>query len=359
MRPNPKTSRSLVLGLLGLLMAAAFFAAGWGAANAFVSPSQRAAAAQAPPAQPVTAKVERGNLQETISAATEIKESTTRHVSLPVEQSPAYVTSRFLSNGSRLTSGIALLAVNGRPLIALTGQFPFYRQLEKGMSGPDVDQLRAALRNLTLYPGYGTKFDANMQRALGWLYQRLGYAAKDGKVLHPSEFLVIPAIGGTVTNVPNVGTDLSNPRQLMITTGALVAQGAVSSAYRKYLKPGTPCELQNSQGSNERATVTTVGSKTDASGNVSLRITPEHALPEGWSASSAIAVIDLRRLAHDALIVPSAAITNSGSEASVLVRRSSEFRKVRVTEIASLDGASAVRATHASELQPGDLVRVS
>lgn len=58
------------------------------------------------------------------------------------------VTGTPLSRGDTVQAGAAVLEVAGRPVLALQGSVPSYRDLTPGMSGPDVVQLRAALTQL-------------------------------------------------------------------------------------------------------------------------------------------------------------------------------------------------------------------
>jgi HlyD family secretion protein len=67
--------------------------------------------------------------------------------------------------------------VSGRPLIALPGPVPAYRDLRPGASGPDITALQAALRGLGHKTGADTNgyFGAGTKAALTAFYNALGY----------------------------------------------------------------------------------------------------------------------------------------------------------------------------------------
>ena len=78
--------------------------------------------------------------------------------------------------GDAVTPGSVLVEVSGRPVIALRGALPAYRDLRPGDTGADVAQLQAALKAL----GYADsdkpgKFGAGTKKAVSALYQHLGY----------------------------------------------------------------------------------------------------------------------------------------------------------------------------------------
>ena len=63
------------------------------------------------------------------------------------------VTSVFAAPGDIVEPGTALLALNGRPMVAIAGIAPFWRDLEQGDTGPDVLQLEEFLSVEGVEPG--------------------------------------------------------------------------------------------------------------------------------------------------------------------------------------------------------------
>jgi peptidoglycan hydrolase-like protein with peptidoglycan-binding domain len=87
------------------------------------------------------------------------------------------VTRLFKQPGEQVWPGDVVIEVSGRPLIALPGTSPAYRDLRPGDHGQDVAQLQAALRSLG-YPGGdpSATFGPGTKAAITQLYRRLGYA---------------------------------------------------------------------------------------------------------------------------------------------------------------------------------------
>ncbi|MEU8841601.1 hypothetical protein AB0D97_21110 [Streptomyces roseus] len=79
--------------------------------------------------------------------------------------------------GQQLKNGQLLLEVSGRPVIALKGKVPVYRDLKPGAEGDDVTQLQEALTGLG-HSSLGDRkgyFGAHTKAALSALYKAVGY----------------------------------------------------------------------------------------------------------------------------------------------------------------------------------------
>ncbi|MFD0637284.1 peptidoglycan-binding protein [Catenulispora yoronensis] len=79
--------------------------------------------------------------------------------------------------GDQIRAGQVLVEVSGRPIIALSGAVPAYRDLKPGMDGPDIAQLQAALKQLghDCAPDGAGHFGPGTKGALTALYTHLGY----------------------------------------------------------------------------------------------------------------------------------------------------------------------------------------
>ena len=168
--------RRRVLWLLGG-GAAAVTAAGLGMTRFIRSPAQRLADVSAPPKSTLTAVVERRVLVDTVVLRGTVGAGTTVTVTpAPQEAERAIVTAARVVPGERFEAGKALLEVSGRPVFALAGEIPAFRDLRPGMRGPDVQQLQAALTQLG-YPAGDPdgEFGARTKTALASLYNQLGY----------------------------------------------------------------------------------------------------------------------------------------------------------------------------------------
>ncbi|GAA2065545.1 hypothetical protein [Leifsonia soli] len=91
-------------------------------------------------------------------------------------EGPAVVTGTVPEVGATLDALSVALEVAGRPVIVLPGALPAYRTLRAGQKGPDVAQLKEALRAVGIDPGASDVYDAATANAVVALYQRVGYA---------------------------------------------------------------------------------------------------------------------------------------------------------------------------------------
>lgn len=101
------------------------------------------------------------------------------------------VTEVVVKSGETVTAGQLLLRTEGRPLVAMSGGFPFWRSIEAGSQGADVRQLKSFLAAAGFDPGaVDETFTAMTGRALaGW--QEAKGLPKTGK-LEPSDVAVGP-----------------------------------------------------------------------------------------------------------------------------------------------------------------------
>ncbi|MFJ4779858.1 peptidoglycan-binding protein [Streptomyces sp. NPDC088762] len=171
--------RRVVLGVVG---GAALMALGGLLATAVVKSPAQVAAETGPPAQgPLTAEVERRVLAQTVV----MRGTVVADQSVEVSPQPRsgegagtpVVTKLPLKAGDAVAAGQLLAEVSGRPVFALKGTLPVYRDLKPGATGDDVAQVQQALREL----GHGTGsdrrgfFGPGTKAALTARYRALGY----------------------------------------------------------------------------------------------------------------------------------------------------------------------------------------
>jgi hypothetical protein len=142
------------------------------------SPAQVNADSAPPPASVLTAPVVREILKQTVVVRGRVTAggfvvatptSAQGANALIVTQTPKKV-------GDPVRPGDVLIQVSGRPVIALPGGTPAYRDLKPGDRGNDVAELRAALRSLGYSDGDPNGyFGADTKAALTRMYQALGY----------------------------------------------------------------------------------------------------------------------------------------------------------------------------------------
>lgn len=170
-------SRRRILLVIG---AVAVVALGVGlAAGQFIrSPADAASRAESPEAAPITVPVERRELASQVTTRGDVAFAGSVEVELELGalDTPPVVTGHVPERGDELTAGEPALEVVGRPVLALPGELPMYRSLRPGMSGPDVEQLKQALRAVGLDPGgEDDQYRPATAAAVAQLFDRAGY----------------------------------------------------------------------------------------------------------------------------------------------------------------------------------------
>ncbi|BCL20905.1 peptidoglycan-binding protein [Streptomyces tuirus] len=145
------------------------------------SPAQAAAEARPPAPDVLTAPVERRVLADTVVTRGTVSSSQTVDIApagtAAEDVARPVVTKIMVRSGQTFRGGRVLVEVSGRPVFALRGALPVYRDLKPGSRGDDVRQLQKALREL----GHGTGADAagtygpGTKQAVAALYAAIGY----------------------------------------------------------------------------------------------------------------------------------------------------------------------------------------
>lgn len=171
--PHATRPRWLLLVLAGLLVV------GVGAAVPLISSgaSHLPAGGTSQPTA-ITAPIERRQIVDAI----DVEASVSRQFQTPVriQSVPAVgrpiVTGFSLEPSAQVTEGTVVVEVSGRPVVALQGRLPAYRDLRPGDSGPDVRQLQLALVRLG-YPNTDPpgEFESSTARSVERLWRSLGY----------------------------------------------------------------------------------------------------------------------------------------------------------------------------------------
>ncbi|MEV7567722.1 peptidoglycan-binding protein [Streptomyces tanashiensis] len=176
--------------LLGAVTAAAVLVSGLGivAARVIKSPAQAAADTAAPPPSVITAPVEHRVLKEAVILRGSVRASQTVAIAAAVSGGAGgapVITKMNVKAGDTFRSGRVLMEVSGRPVIALKGDVPVYRDLKPGAEGEDVAQLQSALRERGQNTGGDRSglFGPGTKAALTAFYRSVGYdplPAEDG-----------------------------------------------------------------------------------------------------------------------------------------------------------------------------------
>lgn len=167
--------------------AVALTGAGVVLAGAIRSPAQVAADAAAPPASVLADRVER----RVLTSSVVVRGTVTAEQSLAVSPGAGataaagtggkpVVTRVNKQPGAAVQAGEVLVEVSGRPVFALAGALPGYRDLKPGATGKDVGQLQEGLKALGHATGKdpaGT-YGAGTKAAVTALYAALGYTPR-------------------------------------------------------------------------------------------------------------------------------------------------------------------------------------
>lgn len=155
--------------------------AGVAASQVIKSPAQTAAEAGPPPLDVLVARVEKRVLRDTVIVRGTVASAQAVQVTPAVAggegAAAPVVTKVAVRQGDRVDAGRMLLEVSGRPVFALPGALPVYRDLKPGATGDDVKQLQKALSGL----GHGSgsdragTFGAGTKAALSSFYRSIGY----------------------------------------------------------------------------------------------------------------------------------------------------------------------------------------
>jgi len=325
----------------------------------------------------VTAAVERGDLVRTATLRLTIQRETRLEVPLPTQpDDPAVVTAQPVVSGQTLAAGAVATELNGRPVIALPGQFPYYRDLTVGDRGPDVDQLQRGMMAAGLLHGHDGVFGEPTERAIKRLYseahshapiaptatdpsQQGSDATPERVMVRPSDLVVVDELPATVVASPAVGTIASADTGFTLERGSTHAVADISSAAAAGLTVGTSGTARVGD-VPVPVRVAAVGGDTGARDTRRVTVVGADApLPDDLVGNELVASLDVHVAARDALLIPSSAVIPGGDNAAyVLVRRRQDLQRVPVEELGTLDGRSAVRPLRAGSLESGDKVRV-
>ncbi len=146
------------------------------------SPLQAAAETRPPTASVLTGQVEHRVLVNTIVLRGQVAATTQVTVAPAARQgTDAVVTRTPLAVGEQVNAGDLVIEVSGRPVVALPGNLPMYRDLKPDDDGKDVAQLQNALRTLGFYAGGdgNGRFGAATKSAVRRMYAKIGYDAPD------------------------------------------------------------------------------------------------------------------------------------------------------------------------------------
>jgi peptidoglycan hydrolase-like protein with peptidoglycan-binding domain len=283
------------------------------------------------------------------------------------------ITATPVAVGSVVRAGDVLIEIAGRPVLALPGRLPAYRDLVDGDDGPDVAQLQRALLSLGYDPGavdgvYGAATGA----AVAALYDACGYrpptidgadgVARKAHTVTPlpmSEVAYVPTLPRRVDRLPgHVGTTLSSAPVLLSGTTLVVSVGLTTADVDR-VRDGMKAVVdvptrQHVTGRLSDVHVTRTG------GAASIRL-PSLSVGGRRSLEGANVrvTVPLQASSGKVLVVPVAALITDARRQVHVVRVDADGSEhaVEVGVGLSADGYAAVRP-HDGRLEAGDRVVV-
>lgn len=306
------------------------------------------------------------------------------------------VTAVHTREGATVRPGKVLLEVSERPVYALPGEFPAYRDLMPGQTGKDVAQLRAGLAQLG-YPSSDRPryFGAGTEAAVTRFYRSIGYPvpltpadAKTGPVdggadvpapaasprpsepadrprpmVPRSEVAFLRDLPARVSDLPVRVGDTVPGKLITFTTGGLKLTAKLSPETAGLVKTGMKARVASeTTGFDGSGTVASIGRKPSPAGEgespyLPVRIERERPWPRDLLGDDVRVTITTASSRKAVLAVPEAAVTSSadGRTTVTLLVAGGRQRVVEVTVGVSADGMVEVAAVHGG-LSPGQRV---
>ena len=150
----------------------------WVAGSRIESPADAAARTAPPTPSPILVPVEKRVLSSKIVTRGSGRFGLPQSVSIApsaLKPNPGLIASLPLRN-TQIAEGGLLLSASGRPVFALVGKVPAYRDLAPGISGDDVRQLEAGLKRLGFDPGpLDGSYDQQTSAAVAKWYKAKGW----------------------------------------------------------------------------------------------------------------------------------------------------------------------------------------
>lgn len=357
-RGNPRR-RWLALIVVGAVCLAV---GAWIATLLIESPREAVLNAEPPAPSLITVAAEKRVVGEEIITRGQVTASQTVEAVGPLTAPSALrrvVSGRLPKVGDSVAAGGVVVEISGRPIIALQGDVPAFRDLTEGDVGPDVQRLNAALAALApeLDPESST-YSPETQQAVDALYTRAGYASPSS--LPAGEVLFVSALPASIVQVSGVLGGDAAEASVQIASGELRITTTLTAAESQLVQTGAEVVLSSEVlGESAPATV-----KADSG---AIEISPDEPLPSSWAGQDVKVRVVSAVTDGEVLAVPIAAIVANGSgETEVMVVRpgattitDAEARRVRVTVGASGAGWAEITALDGEAIAEGDHVQLS
>lgn len=371
--------RRILLGVVAIALLAA--ALGLAVSTVIKSPAQLAAQSKPPPLTRLIAPVRRQVITETVLAHGAVTHPPT--VSGPAAtgggSSPGaqpIVTRIFLKPGRFVIPGKPILEVAGRPVFALQGTVPAYRDLAPGETGTDVAELQADLESLGYSVGVDTGgvFGKGTESAVADFYQNIGYSAPAvsagpkagrGPMMPLSEFMFVPRLPTRVVKIgAHVGGTASGAL-VTLSIGSPVIAGQLNPSDSPLVHAGLAVRIADPAANlTRRGVIRSVGRRTKTKGSITggvylpFKITTRRPLPSSMTGQDVTVTIGAASSSRPVLAVPEAAVFASADGRTYVMKVTGARTQVRVPVQVKItgDGLVGVKPTGGATLSPGDAV---
>lgn len=365
---------------------AALLVAGVVAVRLQASPDSRAETAAGESEQSVFVPVEKGRLTARVITRGNVVAANPRVVLVaqPAPDRDAVLT-KVPVVGQRIAEGEVLYELAGRPVFALQGRIPAYRDLKDGDSGEDVKQLQAALRRAGLYPGplngaYGKSTGA----AIVKLYATHGHdpPSPPGQFLR-REFAHFPSLPSVVQSVERRAASVVEPGSPLLTVSSrklVVEVPFLDPGFERFI--GRDAELFLDAGSTKAARGVVVGRSggeqgagnsgeqgaekggdtggdVDGKADPKLLISSDALTTKHLDRNIKVTIVD-RSSAEVTLLVPASAVITAGDGTAYVDKKQADgsVLRVKVALVDQADGTDAIRPGSGEQLAEGDVVRI-
>ncbi|MFK0050066.1 peptidoglycan-binding protein [Streptomyces sp. NPDC090741] len=388
--------RRILIGVVGGTLA--LTGVGAAAAALLKSPAQVAAETAPPTPDVLTAPVEKRVLSASLVTRGKVGASQRVEVSSAGLSGPdtirPVVTKVNVKPGDVVRPGSVLVEVAGRPVLALSGSLPAYRNLVNSAVGQDVVQVQQALAALGHHCGSDASgyFGPGTQEAVRALYKAAGYppptggggkgdpspkpgSAKTGETLDKpaSPGASVSASAGVTLPASEVAFVSDGPvrveavdavvggtaaeKLMTLSAGALVVDGALEGYQKDTVRPGQKVEIfSETTGGRAVGTVTSVNAapaptaKDAAAGAAPayvVKVKPDTALPAEFAGQNVRLTITAAASKGEVLVVPASAISSGADGRTTLTVLSGNGNQTRVEIRSGMAGDGYVEVTPA------------
>lgn len=369
----------------------------WGIAVKVESPTQAAARAVPPAPVPIVVPLDQGYLQGPVSVSATAQRERQVQVFRP-SASAEVVTAVETVVGDVLHPGSVVLRSNGRPVFALPGSFPMYRDLQNGDEGDDVAQLQQGLvaAGFTVGGDRSGRFGKGTESALRRMYKAAGYSTPSVSVAVPgstasaggtidgatgtkgassveqnsvaqgsgprallSELVIVPSLPAVVEAVASVGSRL-DPETALCTVGLgdIVLSATLPTSATAVLSVGASGVFTDTDGAQGTAVVKSVN-PAGSPDQSTVTMTASGAVESG--TAYLVQINNPSAESSERLLAPVAAVVTRSGRSYVYRRDGETFVQVEVQVVGSAGGVAAIRPVDpadAEALTPGVEVRV-